>query len=483
MDNGDYLTNFAKCRKEECAQVFKISAFKKDLCEGKADFEVFVAGKFFHNPKNQVALPVTGAKTKEVTQDIKKLGCREFLLQQQDAIQKKIEKGETFDGNLGYRISDNYAQKLASRERLKNDLHAEDLMDLILRQQNQGNNGSEKFIQQISLTPFYVVMINESGAKMLMENCHLLVDLDVHIDATGAIIRQLKGVTTKRIYYYSICVRIPSKQVGASGNIVELAAMVSEAHSQKYIGNFINLTKQFYAKINGQWRFLTWVTDFSFATLNAISFNFFNDTLIAYLKSKFLQWETHEIDKEFKIKLCGAHLMKNYTNDTKRTKVNKDIKHSMNRMFGIFFQIREKETYLKYLKKFLIILSSKKKNQIFVKTMNEIETLSESENIEKTTKQIETEYSEIEKVEKSKEEEDEEETFKEQYKQSPFYQEALKVVEEIEKEIENSLDNDVAENNPFYNLEFRQVFLQHYIAYAPLWINVNDSLKVSFYFF
>lgn len=475
------MTARLRCRHKNC-KIFKLSGRPKDiLTDAFIDFELKEFGK--ENHVGMLAQPVTGLKKKRLAKDVKKTTPRQFVLNRVH----ELSPTKVLSGNIGYKISDSYARKLRSEAVAINDFSKLDFEDLKHIQKDEISK-NENFIQNIFTAPFHVILINEINLKLLAEKKGFKIeDCILHIDATGSVVRKLFE-NQKQIYFYSICIRCPPANKRDPGSLIELAAMISSSHTQISIGNFLSIFKMKIVQIFKKWPvFKDAVSDFSYATVNAMLLNFNSTTLTEYLQNKFQMFncpsENNDLKMLIEIHLCAAHFFKNFVNIVKSYKFGRTQSRILKQIFGTFFRMHDWDHLKIFLRLFIQLISNPSKNDLFFSTFESIEKYvshidhaEDNENKDNENKDNENSAEDLLKMDFYSSEN--EKTTKSIFKNSPFYRMCNDIQQQFANLLKNS--NKSADVNPFYNLLFLEELKKKMFAFIPLWINVTDNpLKVS----
>lgn len=461
-----------RCRHKNC-KIFKLCAYPKNvITDATLDLHFFEFG--IENHVGKLAEPVTGLKKIRVVQKIVKTTPRLHVLK----ATHDLSPSKILSGNLGEKISDSYARKLRSRGLAENDFVIDDYEDLKQIQMAQAIK-NETFVQHIFEEPFHVILINEINLKLLaakegfdIENCTL------HIDATGSVVRKLFD-SQKQIYFYSICIRCPPVNIRDPGTLIELASMISSSHTQITIGNFLSIFKMKLVQIFKKWPvFKDAVSDFSYATVNAMLLNFNSNTLTDYLQNKFNMLNNISSNKvPLEIHLCAAHFMKNFINILKTYKFGKTESRHLKQIFGRFFTMHDWADLQRFLRLFIELLSNPTANASFCKTFDSIKKYVASLEYSEQPDQENT-ADDILKM-KFYETENEKST-KSIYKNSPFYALCNEIQKEVAGLLQKNKQTEAVCVNRYYSVELLEELKKKMFAFLPLWINItNDPSKVS----
>lgn len=433
------------------------------------------------------ALPCTGMTNVEVTKEIMATRPKQFVLDQVG----QLSITQILGGNIDYKLSDANVRQKRSRGLAQQDQDKDDYQDLLEIKRNFEANDI-KYIQKVYDEPFNVILINELNLKLLaerkwgaIENCNL------HIDATGSVVRKFRE-NQKAVYYYSICIRTPPINDRDTGNLVDLGSMISSSHTQITIGNFLAVFKAKCMEYFKKWPFFKHaISDFSYATINAMLLNFESTTLSSYIREKFKQYKYGLMipENSFTIHLCAAHLIKNFTTTVKTFKFGVEESKNLKKIFGTFFRIYEWKQLLEFISLFFCLLLNPFKDGDFQKTLENLNKYTMSAEInslelsDTATGKHSSEGKDSENDEKNDiYEEENEKVIKTIYKSSPFYQLCCEIQNQKEETYKTSLGNH--DSNPYFNKKFLEELKKKFFAFIPLWINITDvpSLVSKFFF-
>lgn len=125
-------------------------------------------------------------------------------------------------------------------------------------------------VLELSSNDFYVHAFSNTQIKILQQLLSSGQPITIHVDATGSIIRAPEGVE-KRIYFYVLSVALPLFEEKTK-ILFPLLEMISSAHDAFTIETWLAKFKNEFIRQVGSWTAAAhFVTDFSFAILNAAS--------------------------------------------------------------------------------------------------------------------------------------------------------------------------------------------------------------------
>lgn len=428
---------FAYCRnsRRKCKN-FKIEIARE--VNGQRKATVFSTSiNFSHNQK--LTDDLRGIERNIAKNKLKRENVSEFR-------QKTIINANTDHircGNLGSIKSEPTLRKVRSEIKNSSKRHDNDLVDLILYMENH-----QDFIQQIS-SPFNVQIYSKEQIAVAKSSKHRTL----FFDATGSLVRQNEK---KRKLYYCGLLRLPER------SLCPVMEMLSCRHDSYTITDFFIRFKHFCRKQKAWPLFDTFVTDFSFANLNAACLAFNNDNLLNYLKICYnvVNNQTKFPNNFIKISLCCAHLIKNMFSVIEHNSTGKEryIVNIYKSVIAIAFNIDNLLDASIWYKHLAALLSSPYKDLNVKDALKYFNTFEKCENI-KVMKQFE----------------DTENIVPEKYlelnkgnlrKQSPFYNFFKNI---YTHSIDNHSFAEDIEINTYYNQNILEILTERYMPFFPLW--------------
>lgn len=387
---------------------------------------------------------------------------------------EELSESDEIQGNMGYYVSKGSARKMRSQALKENDLSPSDFEDLIKRFDDESIN--DRYMRQVSSRPFRIVMARKKSINVLRALKELYGHLLVHVDATGGIVRKLYS-TQKQILYHSMVVRLPRFNEKENGDIYAAVEMLTDSQTQNDISAMFDIHKmdsyQIYPLIDDV------TTDYSWANLNALCLCFNGLSITQYLEMLHNIWSNQGDNvPNTLIHLCIAHLSKTFRDDVR--KFYPDLKHiqiNLQRMFCVFLFVRENTTYTSFLKMFIKLLMTKDKNSdSFEENISDIDQMCQSQDIEECMKSVTNGQDDIDQDLNNAQLETAEdlEIQNSIYARSSFFKEAMVLKEGVQ----DSPDSPEIITNEYYSPEFLDEFLKKYIAFAPLFININHPRQV-----
>lgn len=429
----------------------------------------YYTNQIYHLKEEKKAAPLTGWHQIEAQEMLTKMTAREFTLLQQ----RKLNRPQLDAGNLGHKISEVNARVIRHRALKKQDIPSDsDYNELEIMYATQKNTDSE-MIQYLSKKPFFLLMVNQRNIEKLAQRTDILEECILNLDATGGVVKQIK-ISEKRIFFYVLVIRTPPTRTNDSGNLIELGSAISGTHDQIFIGQFLSFFKSSifcYFKKWPVWKRVT--SDFSFANMNAVMINFNSIKLIDYITMKYKEWANNDVSKHvlMDLSLCVAHIIKNFSRDLDKIKNFTNIqKRNLKTIFGNMCLIRNFDQLINFLFKFFKIIGTKRKDEIFERNFSDMSKICESSNFDEIFGKLSTETMEEDIDEITNDNIEQIETL---YKKSPFYQFGDTIFQQV---LDKNDDYDDKTNmNAYFSPDFGQVFLKKYVAFIPLFININNT--------
>ncbi|CAI6369914.1 unnamed protein product [Macrosiphum euphorbiae] len=188
---------------------------------------------------------------------------------------------------------------MARNEKLaENDLHWDDVADLILRCRRERDicSPDDIYVHQASdpIGCLFFSVQHFNSIQSVIDKSSLVL----HLDATGSVVRKINA-KGKRVYYYAGVVNIDSK-------LIPLLNFVSSEHNIAAISCYLMRFKQSFGQ---KWPiFRTVVLDFSMALLSAVCESWNKLSLIDYINNCYKYCKSDEPNQQFiVILLCGSH--------------------------------------------------------------------------------------------------------------------------------------------------------------------------------
>jgi len=199
-------------------------------------------------------------------------------------------------GNLSNIYSKNALQMARNEKLAENDLHWDDVADLILRCRKERDlcSPDDIYVHQASdpIVCLFFSVKHFTSIQSVIDKSSLVFHLD------GSVVRKINA-KGKRVFYYAGVVNI-------DGKIIPLLNFVSSEHNIAAISYYLMRFKHCFGQ---KWPiFRTVVLDFSMALLNAVCESWNKLSLIDYINNCYKYCKSDEPNQQFiVILLCGSH--------------------------------------------------------------------------------------------------------------------------------------------------------------------------------
>lgn len=371
-----------------------------------------------------------------------------MILRQQSI--KTSSKTLIKEGNLQDIKSNEVFRKCRSEMLGSLDRDKDDLIDLIKFQRD--NPSYVKMVSQ----PLQICIYSNQQLDILNKELKANIDLRVHLDATGSIIRKPQACS-KKIYYYAIVIKC-----SFNDSVCPITEMVSSNHDTTTIGIWLAKFKSFITFNKKKWPlFKNVVTDFSFALINAATLFWNNMDLKTYLLITFNAIESNnnsKIDKLVKIFICCSHFFKIISNDINTFFVNYTERTFFKEVLAGAFNITNFGNMCEWFSHLVIVLNSKFVNEHVLKSTALLMEFSINENNFNTEdfKMLDSREMHFHSSEQL-------------YKSSPFYSKFYLLYENVMNSGKCSTAEYHKPENKYYNPDFLKTALKKYFPYLPLW--------------
>lgn len=195
------------------------------------------------------------------------------------------------------------------------DFDKDDIKDLKKQQKENGN------LYRIGTDPFTVYMLSKEQIEIVLKLTKLNNKICVHVDATGSVIRypvsqeieMKEGKNTKPIYFYTCVVNIIASKKKTRINF-PILNMITSSHTIYSVQIWLEFFK-YVVKRKLLWPpFSEVISDFSKVNLHAVCSAWNSMSLPDYLTffHKKLN-ESFDLGDKIRIRLCYAHIKKNFS--------------------------------------------------------------------------------------------------------------------------------------------------------------------------
>ncbi len=470
------------CLHQTCSRNYRVQA--ATIYE---EFSVEWCGDINH-VKRGVARPLNGIARIREREKIATLKPKEYRKISRSNADKALLRDGNLQGNLSSQTIYNLKQEALKYFDLDPD-HIKDLTKLKKQQEEGVANkveGAEQYIRWVVADPFVVMIFSDEQMKVIHDLMKEGVQIVLHVDATGSVVAQPDGIDTK-VYYYvaSVALTIQDEEEKLLFPVME---MISSSHDAFTISTWFNhFSSEFYKKYDCHPLFHDFVTDFSFAILNAAAKSF-NGTDLIDLINKIYEVITATNPScppsllKFLIHICCNHFMKTTTKDINLyfpvTQSSNIVRVFLKETLAMFFNLSTMESITEAYRSLSVILNSKYITSDVTNAITALTLL--SQNTDAQGHRIDT----IGNMNENDDELDptlEEEilTFDEpkdssMYKRSLFYQKFNTITSSgfYDDSKSNKLNN-------FYCPEYCKLLLKKYMAILPLWTCLNNRKRFS----
>lgn len=474
-----------KCKHETCTRMYKLVSYEKDL-----EFAILFDGDVSHPPKAYITRPLNNDNREAAKTDLRSMGVREFAKKRRDEANRNLTSQGNMDTIKGKEVYANLKSVVLS----ENDLDKDHIVDLSKLRKKQLNDveyhvpGSEVYIQHVASNDFYVHAFSSTQIKVLRKLLSSGQVITIHCDATGSIIRAPEGVE-KRIYYYVFSCALPILDEETK-ILFPLIEMISSAHDAFTIETWINRFKDQFKRQVGTWIAPDqFVTDFSFAILNAASASLNNEELIDSINRMYDELnqapattdETVMVDqlpskmKKTTILICNNHFMKTAAQDVDAhfppDQSSTIVRSFLKETFALILNMTDLNNIANVYRNLSTILNSKYLTSDVTSAINFISNI--VKNKKKDEKITSTEAANEEDEENIEILRFDEVTNDAMHRQSKFYQMFKKIT------VTPNYDNTIKTLNNFYCPKYCDLLLSKYIAILPLWTCLNCSSRIS----
>ncbi|KAG5669044.1 hypothetical protein PVAND_016945 [Polypedilum vanderplanki] len=366
-------------------------------------------------------------------------------------------------------------QKVRSEALARTDKATDSMKDLEKRAKIEREDG-QIFIQYIATLPFSLILFNENSLRFLHQLNKSNMYTQGYLDATGGIIRK---ISESNLLIHCLVIPTKSNMINSTNCVLVLAEMITEDNCSFNIEHFLRLIKTKYQLIFKDSRmFRSIVTDKSFANINAIIQSQNGITLPEYLEKMYeIRFNQNEFKDITYVFLCSSHLAKIWKNDIEKffKHLDKEDIYMICGLIGNAVNFRRYEnlkTYLEQLMKFFLLKSAGPEFEYSLQKLND--TLNDDESNDWVFKTNADKNDDQGLVGQSFQQKNDEES-KVIYKQSPFFIEFQKHMQDLLSEDDKDDDD---ETNIFYCPAFIKHFLKNSIAFLPFWSAiyfVNES--------
>lgn len=289
--NNGKFHDFASCRQPKCFKQFKIIGNVEKFA---TQINLYATpGEYIHD--QPLVYQLRGEARAKLQEKMKFAMPNTVHEQLNNDMNKKLAKAHN---NYQFQHSLSVLQKAKSEKMSENDRHTNDVLDIISSISDA--QGKHPYIRQF-VAPFKISLGCQEQVEFLKRNSKLRV----HFDATGNTVKK-PYAQSKRVYYYSGVVNV-------EGKLFPLMEYITNDHTTTSIRDFCRIMKVYWEEHKVIWPpFESFVTDWGWASINAIMGAWNNITVLQYLQLVFneIQNNIPVPDHIMRHYLCYAHVMK-----------------------------------------------------------------------------------------------------------------------------------------------------------------------------
>lgn len=459
------------CKHEKCTRSYKLISYLRDLT-----YTILIDGDCIHESKVYTTRPLNGDQRDIAMEKLRHMGTREFAKEMKD----KADRNLTALGNLDTIKSKPVYSNMKSTVLGESDFDKDHIKDLSKMREKQLHDvrhnipGAEVYIQHVSSNDFYVHAFSSTQIRILQQMLSREEEITLHVDATGTIVSAPEGVE-KRIYYYVASIALPLED-GGPKMLFPVSEMISSAHDAFTIETWLRKFKDEFSRQVGSWTPPAhFVTDFSFAILNAVSSGLNNEDLIDYVNRIYDEIVNKECGskKKSSINICCNHFMKTTAQDVNshfpKNQTSNVVRTFLKETLALMFNISYLDALTKIYQNLSEILLSKYVTAGVSEALNFITNLADHEK-KLSTDELPQDVIEEDNIEILQFDEIENDAM---YRKPRFFQMFNKVTAQP-----NYNEKDKKLNN-FYCPQYCDLLLNKYISILPLWTSLTSKTRKS----
>lgn len=397
------------------------------------------------------------------------------------------DKSLLAEGNLQDNFSTQTIFNLKSEALKMYDLDPDHIKDLtkLKKQQEEAvankEEGAEQYIRWVAADPFIVIIFSDKQMEVVRYLMAQGVQNVLHVDATGSVVAQPDGILTK-VYYYVASVALTIQDEDQK-LLLPVFEMISSSHDSFTIATWIGLfISTFYKKYSCYPVFHDFVTDFSFAILNAASKAFNGRDLVETINSIYNDIHNPEFNRillNTLIHICCNHFSKTMAKDINEyfpiAQSSSVVRVFLKETLAMMFNLSTITSLMEAYRLLSTILNSKYVTEEVTLAINSLILMAHDADDDGHRKNVDG--SDEEDLDLQVEEEiltfDEPEA-ESMYKKSLFYQKFSSITHSgfFDDTKSNKLKN-------FYCTEYCQLLLKKYIPILPLWTCIYSDRRFS----
>ncbi|CAF0933384.1 unnamed protein product, partial [Brachionus calyciflorus] len=272
--------------------------------------------------------PISQQKTtSRIFGEKRKLLCHEIVAKGISGF--RIENSLSENNMIEYTKIRRISSEFKHRYRIFNEIRVDcdaikNVFDLLLPE--TFSNGIKGFVQETAINPFKMTLLSEIQIRMwdMIQQRNPVW----HFDASGLFLNEINDQS--KPFLFSIVCHDP-----VSKSFIPIGDFFTPANDALNIQLNLTRIQQTFLKYKKTYNPSVIVTDFSWASINALLRTFLNCDIIQYLKISFEKAihfdNSHDYVFKTKIYLCSTHFLKNVIDDfdyrTSRIKISSKVRH------------------------------------------------------------------------------------------------------------------------------------------------------------
>ena len=429
-----------------CAR-FRITIIIKKDC---IVTQIYATKLSVHHSSKYKNIQLRGVRRKIVKTEIKNKKAANWRNQKIYRQNQELRKV----GNLQEIPNPAAARKIKSEKNREMDRDSDMFIDIY---KMRADKSWGDYIRNISI-PMEIYLFSKRQLKVLSINKGKIIKLSrntLFFDATGSVVKKFEG-TSKQVLLYSLVAHIRKAQ--ERGLLLPVAEALLTSHYAEDLERFLIFIYKFCIENKIPWPICKRVcVDWSWALINS--------AIRVFNKRKEIQTTPQYISACYKlctnktnkcnfvvVQICSTHFLRIAFKDIAECLFEENVAEYLKKEFLYAINISDVKCFWIWIRRMLMIVGSKYKNL-------EIDVaLSSRRNLEFENSNPEAnEYINIF---------DNNQEFEANYKKSPFYLKAYKILLKL-----NTATNS-GQKNRFHNEKLCNLLLCKYAAYAPLWTNI-----------
>lgn len=251
-DNNKF-NEYAVCRQSDCGAKLK---FSSEIIGLMTDINIYSTHTSFQEHSVPLVYQLRGLQRERIKEELKFIKPSTL---RHAVIHKKNENLALEENNIRFAHPLSVLHKARSEKLCENDEHLDDIQDILGRMANE--NFNHPFIRSF-IIPFSIHLGCQEQITLLIN----YPGLDFHFDAT------------KRVFYYCGVVLINKKNF-------PLLGLITNDHEAKSVADHLKYMRNYWTDNGVRWPpFKYFVTDWSWASINALMIAWNNLTVLEYVE-------------------------------------------------------------------------------------------------------------------------------------------------------------------------------------------------------